>query len=81
MSCRPRPRARFLRRGLSLALVCCMVLCGRDLPAAPGPVYSLADCLEMAARQNPEVLAAGKQVDAARGVVTQAATTTPATCA
>ena len=36
------------------------------------PIYSLDDCLAIAARQNPDVLAEAKRVDAAKGTLTQA---------
>ncbi len=43
--------------------------------AAPGgatPVYSLEDCVRIAQRDNPDAIAAARQVDAARGGVTSA---------
>src|SRR5579875_1155636 len=36
------------------------------------PTYSLEDCLDLAARQNPDVIIAGKRVDAAHALVIQA---------
>ncbi len=36
------------------------------------PAYSLAECLDLAARQNPDVIAANRRVDAAHAVVIQA---------
>lgn len=36
------------------------------------PAYSLEECLELAARQNPNVISAGKSVDTAHAVVIQA---------
>ena len=42
-------------------------------PAAGGRrIYGLEDCLALVPTQNPDVLAAGKQVDAAKALVTQA---------
>ena len=40
--------------------------------AAAEPAYSLAECLDLARRQNPEVLGAVKQVEQARALVTVA---------
>ena len=41
-------------------------------PAGGVPVYTEADCVGLAIRQNPEVLAASKRVDASAGQVTTA---------
>ena len=41
-------------------------------PAGGVPVYSEADCVGLAIRQNPEVLAASKRVDATRAQITTA---------
>ena len=42
------------------------------LPAAETPVYTLPDCLELTAKQNPDVLAAAKRAEAARATITTA---------
>jgi outer membrane protein len=59
--------------------VCCIsagllaLLLGGAAGAQGGqPIYSLEDCLALAARQNPDVLAEAKRVDAAKGTLTQA---------
>ena len=69
-----RSRTRRLaipRRAFALASVC-IVLCARQSAASPPPIYTLAECVDMVARQNPDVLIAAKQIDAARAGVTQA---------
>ena len=72
LSTRPRRAAgsRFL---LSAAAGWCLLAGG----PAPTPVravqaFSLAECLDLAARQNPDVVSANKRVDAAHAVVIQA---------
>ena len=67
-------RSRLLpaRRWAFALAACCLVFGGRESAAAPIAVYTLADCVDMVARQNPDVLIAAKQVDAARAGVTQA---------
>ncbi len=42
------------------------------VPARAVPTYSLAECLDLAAKQNPDVIAANRRVDAAHAVVIQA---------
>ena len=36
----------------------------------PPPVYTVNDCVDLVPRQNPDVLIAAKQIDAAKGIVT-----------
>ena len=69
------PRARALGR----VIACCgalLLACAGEAragePAGAGPVYNLDDCLAIAARQNPDVLAEAKKVDAAKAAITQA---------
>ena len=50
----------------------CILLCASETSAASTPVYTLADCLETATHQSPDLLSAAKQVDAAKAGVTQA---------
>lgn len=69
---RPHTRAATFRVCLLAVAGWWICLCAGSLRAAPAPVYTLAQCLDLAARQNPEVLIAAKQVDAARALVTQA---------
>ncbi len=38
-------------------------------PTAATPIYTLPDCVDLAAKQNPDVLAAAKRVDAARATI------------
>ena len=45
---------------------------GPSVPASGVPVYTEADCVGLAIRQNPDVLAASKRVDANAGQVTTA---------
>ena len=40
--------------------------------AAPTPVYSLAECVDLLTKQSPEVMTAAKQVESAKAAVTQA---------
>ena len=47
-----------------------LLTAGRS-PAAP-PTYTLAECVALAGKQNPDVLAAAKRVDAARATITAA---------
>jgi outer membrane protein len=56
--------------GVSL-LAALLLLAGAGARGAQ-PVYGLDDCLAIAARQNPDVLAEAKRVDAAKGSLTQA---------
>ena len=52
-----------------------LLLLGALLAAVPGhavPAYTLSECLDIAARQNPDVLTASKRVDAAHAVWIQA---------
>ncbi len=68
--CWPRP-ARWI-----VPVVCTLALwptlTARRVLAADTPSYTLGECMELTARQNPEVLAAGKRVDAARATITVA---------
>lgn len=72
---RPRAARRAAVRGWRTLLVLA-VLAGATLPgtlpAAETPVYTLPDCLELTAKQNPDVLAAAKRTEAARATITTA---------
>ena len=72
MNFRFRSRSSAAFRWAFAAAAVCILFCVRESPAAPPPVYTLAECLEIAARQSPDLLSAAKQVDAARAGVTQA---------
>ena len=52
----------------------CCLLAGLlfPTPARALPAYSLEECLDLAARQNPDVIAANRRVDAAHALVIQA---------
>ncbi len=65
----PAPAAPWRRLAVGGWLV---MLCVAKGYAGPTPVYTLAQCQDMVATQSPEVLAAAKQVDAAKALVTQA---------
>ena len=70
---RPGSAAAFML-SLIQATVCLLmppVACRAGTPPAV-PVYTLEDCLALARKQNPDVLAAAKRVDAARGGITSA---------
>ena len=67
-----RPRRSVAARRLFAAGWCALAgVCSPALARAV-PVYSLAECLDLAAQQNPDVISAGKRVDAAHAVVIQA---------
>ncbi len=51
---------------------CLLALFFLPTPARAQPTYSLADCLDLAARQNPDLIAASHRVDAAHALVIQA---------
>ena len=70
---RTRRRPRLARR-VAAALRLAVLLSASALPAGgPAlPVYTLEDCLALARRQNPDVVAAAKRVDAAQAAVTTA---------
>ena len=67
---RPRP-ARWIVP-VVFALVLWPALTARRAVAADTPDYSLAECMELTAKQNPDVLAAAKRVDAVRATITVA---------
>lgn len=59
-------------RALLAAAAWTTILWGAAGYAGSAVVYTLGECLDLVAKQNPEVLAAAKQIDAARAAVTQA---------
>jgi outer membrane protein len=70
-------RQSSLRRSARCLGACLLALLAGGAEGASGgqggqPIYSLDDCLDIAARQNPDVLAEAKRVDAAKGTLTQA---------
>ena len=72
MNFRLRSRSSAAARWTFTAAVLCILPGGRASDAAPLPVYTLAECVDMVARQNPDVLTAAKQIEAAKAGVTQA---------
>ena len=62
------------RGGWTVRAIACLSLAlpAAGVRAAETPVYSLSECLELAAKQNPDVLAADKRVAAARAAITTA---------
>jgi outer membrane protein len=64
-------RARVFGRAAAACLGA-LLLAGAGAARGEEPIYTLEDCLEIAARQNPDVLAAAKRVDAAKAAITQA---------
>ena len=72
MNFRPRSRPLAAPRWALVLAVGCIVLSARESGGAPPPVYTVNDCVNLVPSQNLDVLAAAKQIDAARAVVTQA---------
>ncbi len=64
--------AAVLRVFLILTTACLLLppVAGRAAPPQAVPVYTLEDCLALARKQNPDVLAAAKRVDSARANIT-----------
>ena len=71
---RTRRRPRFTRRVAATLLALALVLPVSALWAGgpAKPVYTLEDCLALVRRQNPDVVAAAKRVDAAQAAITTA---------
>lgn len=67
----PRPFCLRPRATLAAAALC-VLPAGGALPldaAAPGPAYTLAECLDLALQHNPDVEIASRRVEAARAAV------------
>lgn len=60
---------RTVRRWLRLLGAASLLCAGSALTCAGVPTYTLAECLDLAVRQNPDVEAASKRVEAARANV------------
>ena len=67
-------RVRAFQTFLLAAAVGFFLSAGRGMAGGPAgpPVYTLADCLALVRKQNPDVLAEAKRVDAARATITTA---------
>ena len=72
MNFRPCSRLSAARRRALVLAAGCILFSARESGAAPPPVYTVNDCVDLVPRQNPDVLTAAKQIDAARAGVTQA---------
>ncbi len=65
-------RSGAVRRWLPAIGAWVMMFCAASAYGGGAAVYTLDDCLRLAAAQNPEVLVAAKRIDGAKGLVTQA---------
>ncbi len=65
--CSPRSLCAAVTGWCLLTVAWCLPVPARALPS-----YSLAECLDLVARQNPDVIGAGKRVETAHAVVIQA---------